>query len=245
MGKRNIVWNDYISQNERFADLFNGVVFHGKQFVLPGDLIERDTKLWRRQQDKASYHEFIRDTVKVWNYKGEKYILGLEPEESPHYALPVKYMNYESLEYDRQYKEIMKRHREKHDLTCDEYLSGFIASDRLIPVVTLSIYLGERKWNGFTSLSEMTGMKKAAGEIRDYIIPFWNEFSINRLDIHELKICDIFQTDLREVFGFFKRQGDKEKLQQYVEENEAFRHMKEDAFDVLCTYSESRELAIR
>lgn len=55
----------------------------------------------------------------------------------------------------------------------------------------------------------------------------------------------IFRTDLREVLGFLKHQKDKEKRKQYVDENEAFRHMKEDAFDVLCMYSDGRELAIR
>lgn len=60
--------------------------------------------VWGRQPDKNSYNEFIRDTVKLWQHEDEKYILSLEPEDSPHYALPVKYMNYESVQYDRQYK---------------------------------------------------------------------------------------------------------------------------------------------
>ncbi len=45
MGKKNIVWNDYISQEDRFADFFNGVVFHGDQVVFPEDLVTLDSKL--------------------------------------------------------------------------------------------------------------------------------------------------------------------------------------------------------
>lgn len=120
LGKKNIVWNDYISQNERFADFFNGVVFHGHQVVLSEDLTPLDSKLWRREQEKNSYNEYIRDTVKLWKHRDKKYILSLEPEESPHYALPVKYMNYESVQYDRQYKESMKAHRKSRDLCPDE-----------------------------------------------------------------------------------------------------------------------------
>lgn len=101
LGKKNIVWNDYISQEDRFADFFNGVVFHGDQVVFPEDLVSLDSKLWRRQPDKNSYNEYIRDTVKLWQYGDKKYILSLEPEDSPHHALPVKYMNYESVQYDR------------------------------------------------------------------------------------------------------------------------------------------------
>lgn len=54
MGKKNIVWNDYISQNERFADLFNGVVFRGRRIIRPEHLTDLDTKLWRRRQEKNS-----------------------------------------------------------------------------------------------------------------------------------------------------------------------------------------------
>ncbi len=82
----------------------------------------------------------------VW---GKKFILGLEPEESLQYALPVKHINYESLEYDRQYKEILKKHRERRDLASAEYLSGYAASDRLMPIVTIGIYLGENRGRVF------------------------------------------------------------------------------------------------
>lgn len=245
MGKKNIVWNDYISKKERFADFFNGVVFHGKQMVHPEDLTELNTKLWRRQQGKNSYHEYIRDVVQMWNYQGKKYILGLEPEESPHSALPVKYMNYESLEYDRQYKEILQNHRRKKDLSSGQYLSGFSKTDRLIPVVTFGVYLGEKLWVGFESLSEMTGAGEESGEIREYLAPLWNDFHVNRIDIHALGASDIFQTDLREVFGFLKYQGDKEKLRKYVLKNEHFLHLREDAYDVLSIYGENEKLLLK
>ena len=93
MGKKNIVWNDYISQNERFADFFNGVVFAGEEVVRPDTLTAVDTKLWRRKSEKDSYHEYIRDTAKRWKYREKTFILCLGLEESPHNALPVKYMN--------------------------------------------------------------------------------------------------------------------------------------------------------
>lgn len=58
MGKKNVVWNDYISKNERFADFINGVVFHGEQLVRPEALTALDTKLRRRERERDSYHEF-------------------------------------------------------------------------------------------------------------------------------------------------------------------------------------------
>lgn len=245
MGKKNIVWNDYISQNERFADFFNGVVFQGERIICPEALTTLDSKLWRREPKKNSYHEYVRDNAKLWHYRGMNYILDLEPEESPHFALPVKYMNYESVQHDRQYRQIWKRHRHKRDLRSPEYLSGFSGSDRLIPVITIGVYLGEEKWSGFTNLSKMAGFQEMPREIKDRLLPLCNDFHVNLFDVHELGTCDVFRTDLREVFGFLRHQNDKEGLKSYVKKNENFRHLREDAYDVLSVYSRSKELEIQ
>lgn len=244
MGKKNVVWNSYISKNERFADLVNGVVFLGKQVVLPGALTALDSKLWRRVQEKGSYGEFTRDMVKIWEYRGKKYLFGLEPEESPHFALPVKYMNYESLEYDRQYRGILQEHRKGRDLPPDRYISGFSETDRLMPVVTIGIYLGEKPWKGSAGIGEMAGMGEIPPEIRGQMSAFWNDFHVNLLDIHGLETPDVFRTDLREVFGFLQRQGNKEELVRYVEGNGVFRHLEEDAFDVLGCYGGNAKLEL-
>lgn len=244
MGKKNIIWNDYISQKERFADFFNGVVFQGEKVVCPDALIELDSKLWRRNREKGSYHEYIRDNVKLWEYEGMRYILGLEPEDSPHFALPVKYLNYESIQYDRQYRAIMKAHRRKKDLCRKEFISGFAENDSLIPVITIGIYLGKEKWSGHTNLRKMTGLDKVPLRIRERLLRFSNDFHANLFDIHTMDTSEIFETDLREVFGFLNLQEEKEMLKQYVEENKRFRHLQEDAYEVLLFYSGSSELEI-
>ena len=57
------------------------------------------------------------------------------------------------------------------------------------------------------------------------------------------KIKERFQTDLREVFGFIQRSGDREKLRRYVEERkEQFEHLEEDAYDLMIQMTGSGEL---
>lgn len=245
MGKKNIVFNDYISQNERFADFYNGIMFHGRQIIHPEALTALDTKLWRRNEGKDSYHEYIRDQVKLWEYQGRKFILGLEPEESLHFALPVKYMNYESIQHDRNYKKIMKRHRIRKDLGSEEYLSGFTSSDQLIPVITVGVYLGGQSQKIPTHLNQMAAVETLPETIKDDIRAFCNDFRANLLVVNKLETSDMFVTDLREVFGFLKRQNNHEALKKYVLENEGFRHLKEDAYDVVAAYSNNRELEIK
>lgn len=245
MGKKNVVWNDYISQNERFADFFNGVVFAGEDVVRPDALSAVDTKIWRRKREKDSYHEYIRDNVKMWRHETQSYILSLEPEDSPHFALPVKYMNYESIQYDRQYRRIQKKHQQRRDLRSPEYLSGFSEHDSLMPVITIGIYLGREEWSGFTTLTKMIGIGRYQEKVSDRLLPLTNDFHVNLFDIHQLETSEIFRTDLRDVLGFLKRQNDKEELRRYVEGRQIFRHLQEDAYDVLSVYIGNGKLEIR
>lgn len=239
MGKKNIVFNDYISQKEQFADLYNGVVFRGRRVVRPEALTTIDSKLWRRGQ--RGCHEYIRDNAKVWEYRGRRMVLGLEPEASLHFALPVKYMNYESVQYDRDYKNRMAGHCRRKDLGRDGYISGIAADERLMPVLTVGIYFGREKWAGAGSMGELTGIDHFPPEIR----PLCNDFRVNLVNVGTLETEGVFTTDLREVFGFLRRQDDWLELERYVRENEAFCHLKEDAFDVIAACSDSRELAVR
>ena len=43
--KADVILKDFWRQNERFADLFNAVIFRGKQIIKPEDLTERDTDM--------------------------------------------------------------------------------------------------------------------------------------------------------------------------------------------------------
>lgn len=245
MGKKNVIFNTYISQNDRFADLFNGIIFRGRQIVRPDALTELDSKAWRNEGQKASCHEYLRDHVKLWHYCGKKIILGLEPEENVHFALPVKYMNYESIQYDKEYKRILRKHRKKKDLVAKEYLSGFSQTDQLTPIITLSIYLGNQDWQGYSRLSDLTKLQESPLEIQNEMKQFCNDFHTNLFDIHSLESSDIFVTDLREVLGFLAYQNNKSALQKMMEENINFQHLKEDAYEVIAAYGNTKELKIR
>ena len=43
MGAKDVKVREFLSNNERFADLFNFYLFHGKQVIKPNDLQEKDT----------------------------------------------------------------------------------------------------------------------------------------------------------------------------------------------------------
>ena len=85
-------WND----NERFADIFNAVLFDGEQVIRPDELETEDTEgsSVLEHRDYAESITASRDNIKVSKkstvYGVELAMLGLESQEHIHYAMPVR-----------------------------------------------------------------------------------------------------------------------------------------------------------
>ena len=150
-------WND----NEQFADLFNAVLFGGRQVIKAEELEELDTESSSVLEHKK-YAESLkasRDHLKIQKkstcHGVQLVLLGLESQEHIHYAMPMRIMGYDYSSYQKQYQVIVSRHKKAKDLTGDEYLSGMRKTDKLSPVITIVIYYGEQPWDGATTLYEM------------------------------------------------------------------------------------------
>ena len=113
MGTKDSKAKEYFADNERFADLCNYVLYGGRCVIKAENLEERDTT---------------------------EVLTALGLSLNIHYAMPVKNMIYDALAYGKQVREVAKKHRREHDTeTPDEFLSGFTANDRLIPVITITV----------------------------------------------------------------------------------------------------------
>ena len=67
-------------------------------------------------------------------------LIGLEAQADVHYAMPLKVMTYDALNYGAQVKEAARAHREAGEYgTGAEFLSGFYKNDRLKPVITIPV----------------------------------------------------------------------------------------------------------
>lgn len=87
-------------------------------------------------------------------------ILANETQNNVHYAMPVRNMLYDVLEYVRQIQDLEKAHKENGDkLERDAFLSGITKDDRLKPVITTVFYLGDR-WDGSKSLYELLNIEE-------------------------------------------------------------------------------------
>ena len=173
--KPDTVLKNYWSDNERFADFFNAVLFHGEQMIFPEELEELDTEE-STVLEHREYAESItasRDSVKVRKKSSalgvELVILGMENQGYIHYAMPMRVMGYDYGSYKKQYDSNAKKYKAAEGLSEDEYLSKMRKTDKLIPVITVVVYYGEKPWNGAASLHEMLNIpEEVAQYVNDY-----------------------------------------------------------------------------
>ena len=239
MGKQNTITKDYMSVPERFADCFNYYLFDGEQIIKAANLKPLDpTELAIIPEDSTDETvEKIRDLLKqcivMQDNKATYLLLGIENQSDIHYALPVKNMNYDALNYGRQVSDIAKEHRKNRDIKdSGEFLSGFTKEDKLKPIITLTIYFGAEAWDGPRSLKEMFE------EIDESIMRFVEDYKVHLIVPNEIQDFDKFATDFGKVMKYIAVSKDKAALEE-LQNDEKFRSVDADSVRLLnaCTNS--------
>ena len=224
MGTKDSKAKEYLSDNTRFSEICNYVLFDGEKVIKPEDLKECDTTevlsvfgIDKKQIVKQKWRDLLK-SVSV-KHTGQMYVIliGAEAQADIHYAMPVKTMIYDALNYGEQVNEAKKRHRKNRDYrSSDEFLSGFTLDDKLTPVITITLYLGTTQWDGPRSLAEMMP------QMDERILPFINDYRINLLNPLEITDFSKFETGLRPLFELLKNASDEEKLNDLITKDETF-----------------------
>ena len=207
-----IIEKKYISQNKIFADLCNYHLFAGRQIITPDKLQEQDaTELGVLfEKDKSATVQKMRDILKKCTVKISDdvmyMIIGVENQSDIHYAMAVKNMVYDALNYANQVEKISKKHRKNKDLKGAEFLSGFAKTDKINPVITITVYWKAGKWDGPRSLYDMFDEKH--GELLNYV----PNYKLNLIVPDEIEDFARFDTELGSVMKFISCSEDKEEL---------------------------------
>ena len=224
MGTKDSKAKEYLSDNTRFSEICNYVLFDGEKVIKPEDLKECDTTevlsvfgIDKKQIVKQKWRDLLKSVS--MKHTGQMYVIliGAEAQTDIHYAMPVKTMIYDALNYGEQVNEAKKRHRKNKDYrSSDEFLSGFTLDDKLTPVITITLYLGTTQWDGPRSLAEMMP------QMDERILPFINDYRINLLNPLEIIDFSKFETGLRPLFELLKNASDEEKLNDLITKDETF-----------------------
>ncbi len=235
MGQKNAVTKRYYSDKIRFADLVNGVYFKGRKVISADELTESSEGYAGPQRNASGnqnrdYLERTRD-IKMQHHNGTSIrILAIENQHYVDYSMPFRSMQYDALEYRHQLDTIKNRNETNGDFaTPSERLCKVKKTDRLHPVYTLCLYLGEEPWDGPRSLKDMMDF----GDHPDNMRGYFADYPFRLYCVNEEQDFSVFHTDIRNIFELLPLRKDKKRLLQKLEQNSTYKHMSEDSLELL------------
>ena len=249
MGKYDICMKAYLQDKRRFADLFNGSCFQGKQVIQAEDLEEASESYVaaeEKQPEKPLQKgtEIIRDVKMRYRSGMILQVLAVENQSYIDYGMPVRCMGYDAAEYSRQLKErkqerrLLARHKEESGkelkTTIDERLSGILRSDRLHPVYTICLYSGEEPWDGPRKLSDMMELDPEDENLR----VLFEEYHLHLFCINEQNGFDTFRSGLRHLFCAMNCRKDKERMAELIK-NEAYAHLSKETWEAIAVMTDN------
>ena len=196
MAEKDITEKILLSYADVFADVVNGLLFKGKQIILPEDLVDQAPRAAYKADGKV--RDIERDVAKRWLRNNIRIAcIGFENESQPEKDMVFRVFGYDGAEYRTQ---LLKENK----------------SNPRYPVVTLVLYFGFKKhWDAPLWLHE-------AVEIPEIFKPYVTDIKINLFEIAFLtdEQLGYFHSDFRVVADYFvqkQRNGDyvpsREKLQ--------------------------------
>ena len=234
MGQPNIVTKRYMQDNARFADICNFFLFDGQQVIKPENLVEKDiTELAvPKELERVKAVEKFRDVLRgccVKTAGGITYlVIGIENQSDIHYAMVVRNMLYDALNYSSQVEICAKQHRENKDVSGAEFLSGFSKEDKLVPVVTLTIFWNTGNWDGARSLHEMFDVSDRS------ILNYVSDYKLNLIVPEEIEDFDRFKTELGPLLEFINAVANGKKLKDALDKRGTkWETLSEEAIDLL------------
>lgn len=123
MGKTDTATKVYIRKNNIFADAFNYLIYEGEAVVDPDRLTEVDTteialpfgspddKEEQSDDPVQRYRDILKSAVIMQEDEAVYILFGIENQTDIHYAMPVRNMIYDALQYGKQVADTATRHR--------------------------------------------------------------------------------------------------------------------------------------
>ena len=171
----------------------------------------------------------IRDIKMCYGDKEIFRLLAVEDQDTVDYSMAFRCMRYDTMEYGRQLDDLHKKNEAKGDYAnWDEKICRMKKSDRLIPVYTLCLYHGDRKWDGPRSLKDMMDF----GDDEDGMSSLFVDYRFLLFCLNEEADLNVFRTEIKQLFQILRYRKNKKGLRQVMAENPEYMHMDADTMEV-------------
>lgn len=233
MGKVDAMSKELYKSNSVFADTINLLFFEGAEACDETDIVPLDTtegytifaeqSTHNGKKELAFPNQKYRDSLRMLcglNGVVEAHIIvGSELQSYIDYAMPVRSMTYDALNYSGQISEKVRYNTENKLYRNDsEFLSKVTADDKFTPVLTMVVYFGSRPWDGPLRLHEMLDLTGIPDElmvyIPDYKVPLLQPSDVTPDQLKKLK------SPLKHILGMIKYSTDWQEMYRYMKDNE-------------------------
>ena len=168
--------------------------------------------------------------------------MSVENQLNVHYAMPIREMLQDAMQYDNQVKTISKNHKKlreegtNHLKEGAEYLSGFAKNDKINPVISLVVLWNGNEWDGPRTLHDMLKVKdkELLAHVPDYKLNIIEPQSIRDKDFEK------FHSKMNQVFKYIKYSKNKAVLRKLVEEDEMYRTMDRETAELINVVTNSK-----
>lgn len=218
MGQKDINEKNFIALNDVFADIFNVLVFGGKQ-MMTEDALSDQSPLSQYKADDELLHEQERDTFKLWRGHGVNLLLaGIENQTEPDKDMPFRIIGYDGAAYRSQ----LLKTKEK---TVGGKVKRVSVKERY-PVLTIVLYFGEKLWSYPRNLKECFYPSLEGDEITNALKEYIQDYRIHVFDIPRLSMeqVQMFRSDFRIVADFFTKVYTDDE---YVPDDKVITHVDE------------------
>lgn len=241
MGKSDTISKDLLQDNAYFADTINNGLFNGKTVVNKDELVELDSTELTIIKDEVKKYTTVqkyRDVLKQATIRKDGnaiyVILGIENQTDIHYAMPVKNFFYDAMRYAKQVENARKKHKDDK-MSKTEFLSGWTKSDKLIPVITLTVYYGTDEWDGALYLHDMFD-----DNIDKDILSLIPNYEVHLLNPNKITDWDSFKSDIGILFESISVSNQDDGMTKMIESKpEKYKHVDNKIVEAINFYTKS------
>lgn len=231
MGAKDTKAKEFLSDNQRFADLCNFYLFNGQDTIKAEELQTQDTTevlsvfgVTKKELMVQKWRDLLKKIIIKRTDFCTYMIIGVENQTDIHYAMPVKNMIYDAINYGKQVNEAAKEHRvDKNLKNRGEFLSGFSKDDKLTPIVTLTLYWGADEWDAPRSIHDMLST------VEPEVLKFVPNYSLNLIVPGEITDFEKFRTSLGAVLEMIKYSKDEEAMNTLILTKPIYKDLENEA----------------
>ena len=248
MGKKEEPMIAYYEDARHFAWLVNGWICRGEEEIDEAQIKPKNIRLTgktgsgRTARMRSRYRDVFKEIGKV------KVVLmiGTELQSFVDYSMPVRVMDYDVLEYKDQIQKITSERKAENIAKSGKQkveMSPIQKEDKLIPVITLVLYMGEEPWDVARNLHGLLDFSEVPKKFRNYIPDY---------RIHVLDVCHTpderlleFPKDIATMFLTIKYRENLPTLKKVLKAIPEIGNIEEDTYDVMWNFLDKRMLELK